>query len=353
MTTTVPDAAPAKDAIVMVDENGVIEAFNQAAGTLLELTGSTARGLSFAELVRPPAGQENDTWVRLRDGVGGVGITPGERRELRLWRTNGTSFPARVAIVPVSVAGRSSFTCFIQDLSLPKRAEVRSFLSQGQLRELAAHIEAAREGERTHIARELHDELGQQLAAIGMDVGWLLRRVQRQEGNAPEVIERLVAMAHLVDSTAEAVRRLATELRPAILDNLGLVDAIRWQVAEFQRRSGVQVRLKTQGEVARTAGVQATALFRILQELLTNIGRHSGATRATVVLRKTPRQVILRVRDNGRGIRDHEAAGLDSFGLVGITERVALLGGTFEITGLLGEGTTAMAALPLPDAEAP
>ncbi|GDX81581.1 hypothetical protein LBMAG42_33920 [Deltaproteobacteria bacterium] len=342
-----PDAVPAKEAIVMVDEHGVIEAFNQAARALLALTGSPLSGLRIVDLLRPAPGQEADMWVRLRDGLPDPGAPAGERRELRLWRANGTSFPARLAIVPVSVAGRSSYTCFIQDLAQARPQEARSFLSQGQLRELAGHIEAAREGERTHIARELHDELGQQLAAIGMDVAWLTRRVQRQEGNAPEVLLRLVAMAQLVDETSAAVRRLATELRPAILDNLGLVEAIRWQIAEFTRRSGVRVKLSAPAEVERVAGVQATALFRILQELLTNVGRHAAATRATVHLRETRSQIVLTVRDNGRGIRDQEAAGLDSFGLVGITERVALLGGRFEISGRPGHGTKATASLPL------
>lgn len=347
MTTMSPDVAPTKDAIVMVDEHGVIEALNQAARNLLALTDAPAAGLRMVDLLRPAPGQEADTWVRLRDGLPDPGAPAGAQRELRLWRANGTSFPARIAIVRVSVAGRSSYTCFIHDLMQRNRVEGRSFLSQGQLRELAGHIEAAREHERTHIARELHDELGQQLAAIGMDVAWLARRVQRQEGNAPEVALRLAAMAQLVDATSAAVRRLATELRPAILDNLGLVEAIRWQIAEFTRRSGVRVKLTAPAQVERTAGALATALFRILQELLTNVGRHAGATRATVRLRETRNRVVLCVRDNGRGIRDQEAAGLDSFGLVGITERVALLGGRFEITGRPGRGTTATAALPL------
>ncbi len=217
--------------------------------------------------------------------------------------------------------------------------------SSDQLRQLAAHLLSVREEERARISREVHDELGQSLTAVKMDLAWL-------EGRMPqncEMLERIRATRKLADSIIQSIRRISTELRPAVLD-LGLAAAVEWQVQDFQARSGIQceVRLLTEEEVAANA---ATAMFRIFQETLTNVARHSQATRAEVVLQKRGDRLVLLIRDNGRGFDQGNPALSKSLGLLGMRERAAILGGRVDIASAPGKGTTVTAWIPLPSPE--
>jgi PAS domain S-box-containing protein len=231
----------------------------------------------------------------------------------------------------------------IIDITERKRAEEALRRSREELRNLAAYRETAREEERTRIAREIHDLLGQDLTALKLDVAWLRQRLPAGE----ELLARKAdAMMSILDATAQTVRRISRELRPALLDDLGLVEAIALHVQEFRERTGIACEFLPSGGEPVMGREPAIALFRIAQEALTNVARHAGAKRVSVVLDSGDGEATLRVSDDGRGIRPEELTGSKSFGLMGIRERVGGLRGTVSITGMPGEGTTVIATIP-------
>jgi signal transduction histidine kinase len=213
--------------------------------------------------------------------------------------------------------------------------------SEEKLRRLAAHLISVREEERAHIAREIHDELGQVLTGLKMEVGWLAKRLKE-----PELVEKTDSMAKLIDSTVQTVRKIATGLRPEMLDDMGLVAAVGWQVKEFQKRTGIRCRAKLPPETAKVDIDVATTMFRIFQEILTNVARHSRATRVDIELVMDPERVSLDVADNGVGIADSDRTGKKSLGLLGMQERALLFGGELRITGTPGHGTRVSVAIP-------
>jgi signal transduction histidine kinase len=219
--------------------------------------------------------------------------------------------------------------------------------SQQQLRRLAESLERSREEERTRIARELLDDLAQQLTAIKMDLGWLLPRLRTVPA---EVTERVAAMDNLVDSIFAMVRRIGMELRPGVLDDLGLASALEWQASEFERRSGIAIQLDTSCDLAPMGRAESTALFRIFQEILTNVARHSGARHVFGSLSVEDGWVRLDVTDDGRGIRPEELDNPRSLGLLGMRERAMLHGGTFRIEPGHGGGTAVSVTLPWTEA---
>jgi signal transduction histidine kinase len=214
------------------------------------------------------------------------------------------------------------------------------------LRGLAARQQNVREEERTRIARELHDELGQQLTGFKMDLSWVKGRMGKTQ---PELAERLQATIRRVDGTVDAVRRIATELRPGVLDLLGLVAAIEWQAQEFRRRTGIETDLELHSDNAPVDDTRGTTIFRILQEALTNVARHAGASRVEIEFTQAKDELGLEVRDNGRGIDVSQASGTHSLGLVGIRERAIACGGYLSIHGTPGGGTSIAVRIPLRD----
>lgn len=338
------DCAP--DAMITTTQEGRIVEFNRAAETLFSLPRAEAVARSVQDFLLPPGTRARREWKALAAAPSSEGNCPGRRSETHMARPDGSSFPVELVVVPVHIGGQASLNWYVHDATDTRREQSRFYLSQWQLRELAGRIEAAREEERAQMAREMHDELGQQMMALGMDVAWLLGRSHHRRGTDPEVIERLKEMAALVESSAEAIRRVATMLRPGILDNLGLIAAIRFHAREFERRSGIHVKVLGSEATSAVAPEHTTAIFRIFQELITNVGRHSGARHVLVELKEAPSHLSLTVQDDGRGIRPEEVAGLSSFGLMGIRERAALLGGTITIGALPGGGTKATLSLP-------
>ena len=214
--------------------------------------------------------------------------------------------------------------------------------SEDKLRRLAAHLISVREEERAHIAREIHDELGQVLTGLKMEVTWLARRLKE----AP-LIEKTDSMCRLIDSSVQTVRKIATGLRPEMLDDMGLVAAVGWQAKEFQKRTGIRARVKLPPESTKLDIDVATTMFRIFQEILTNVARHSRATRIDVDLAIGDDQVTLGVADNGVGIAPADLNGKKSLGLLGMHERALLFGGEVKITGSTGEGTRVLVSIPV------
>jgi len=218
-------------------------------------------------------------------------------------------------------------------------------LLAGELRRLADRQEAVREGERTRIARELHDEFGQALTALNMDLHWLSGRVQ--DGQA-EVDARITAMTQLVGKTAETLHQICADLRPTVLDDFGLVAAIEWQVEEFRRRTGIRCDARLPRKVrCPLPKEQATAVFRIFQESLTNVARHAHASEVKVALTIREGLVTLAVSDNGRGISPRRLADAHSLGLLGMRERALAWGGAIDVSGSDKKGTTVTLRLPV------
>lgn len=216
--------------------------------------------------------------------------------------------------------------------------------SADQLRELAAHLQDAREEERTRIARELHDELGQGLTIIKLQVSELVRAVPREE---KALAERLQSTIGLVDAAIDDVRRVATELRPAELD-FGLDSAIRWQVQEFQAHTRMDCIAELSIENPAWDADRSTTLFRILQEALTNVARHSRATRVEVRLTRSDGHIVLEVKDNGRGITEDQSGGrTGSLGILGMRERALAVGGKLTVASRAGGGTVVRARIPI------
>jgi len=217
--------------------------------------------------------------------------------------------------------------------------------SREELRALAARLQSIREEERTRIARELHDELGQALTGLKLDLAWMERRMNRHVHS--ELVDRCASLLARLDDVMIAVRRIITELRPSILDHLGLVDAIEWQAQEFAARTGLALDLDLVVACEPPTDTIATAVFRMLQEALTNIAKHASATRVRVALRVDADALTLDVSDDGRGITREELRGAHSLGLLGLRERALALGGEVAVTRNTSTGTTVALRLPM------
>jgi signal transduction histidine kinase len=232
-----------------------------------------------------------------------------------------------------------------QQRSAHRRAEEQLRESHEQLRALSVYLQSVREEERTRIAREVHDGLGQALTGCKLDLSWIASRLPKEQ---KELVEKTRALSGHIDSTIQMVRRIATELRPGILDHLGLAAALEWQANEFQTRTGIQCEVHASLNEPDLPPDLNTTFFRIFQETLTNIIRHAGATRVVVELKEKDGSVVLEVRDNGRGISRAEITKTKSMGLLGMRERAALLGGEFKIgRAAKGEGTRVTISIPL------
>ncbi|MCL5952365.1 MAG: sensor histidine kinase [Chloroflexi bacterium] len=217
-----------------------------------------------------------------------------------------------------------------------------------QLRLLAAHLQSAREEERITIAREIHDEIGTLMTAIKMDLAYLSKEITGGTPKSPETLrEEISATTKLVDNAIRTVHQIALELRPAVLDHLGLRSALEWQVREFQARTKIESEFVSTVDHLQLDPERSTAVFRILQEALTNVARHAHATHVEVTLQEQDRQLMLQVHDNGRGISQEQVSGTRQFGLLGMRERAHIFGGDVLVQGAPGQGTTVAVRIPV------
>lgn len=217
-----------------------------------------------------------------------------------------------------------------------------------RLRDLSGRLEAAREEERSRLARELHDELGQVLTSTKLDLMWLCERVRQADaGPSVSLVNKLQSLAGLVEIAIATVQRITTDLRPAVLDHFGLQAALEWEATTFQARTGIRCRVESRLDAAvHLDPPRATALFRIAQESLTNVARHAHAGAVRISLRGIKGRILLEVQDNGRGIGEHDVNNRRSAGLLGMQERAHLLGGEFQISGTPGRGTKVVVSMP-------
>jgi PAS domain S-box-containing protein len=264
--------------------------------------------------------------------------------EMRLRRADGEYRWFLVRTVPLRDEFRNIIKWFGTSTEIEdrKRAEKILFRSFEQLRALTARLQSVREEERARMAREIHDELGQALTAIKIDLASLVSELPAEQTQAL----RKQSIMKLIDETIQTVRRISTELRPGILDDLGLVAAVEWAAEEFQARTGTKCQISLPRADLALDPERATALFRIFQETLTNVARHAHATEVNVRLAYDRCDVSLEVRDNGKGISEEQLTAANSLGLLGMLERALLLGGELTISGVPGKGTTVRVRIP-------
>jgi signal transduction histidine kinase len=237
-----------------------------------------------------------------------------------------------MVVVPLMVLGIAVLTTMVG----------RVQRSYEQMRALAGRLETVREEERRRIAREIHDELGQSLTAIKIELSSLLFEWPAEQKPS----SRVETITTLVDQTIQSVRKISTELRPGILDALGLVAAVEWAAEEFETRTGTKCRVDLPDDALQIDQQQATAIFRILQETLTNVARHADATQVDIRLAREDGRLSLNVQDNGQGITEEQISASGSLGILGMRERVSLLGGEFLIAGEPNRGTRVSVRIP-------
>jgi len=224
-------------------------------------------------------------------------------------------------------------------------SEQRLRTSEENLRALATHLQSIREEERIHIAREIHDELGQALTGLKFELNSFADSYESDDARARQ--EKQQALNLAIDRIINSVRRIASGLRPEVLDEIGLAAAFEWQAREFQRRTGIRCHVNIAAHFANPDTDRSTALFRIFQELLTNVARHANATRVNVALSQDDGALALCVEDNGRGIKESEAHSPRSLGFLGLKERALAFGGTIDVKGDEGKGTRVSVSIPV------
>ncbi|MCU7499484.1 MAG: PAS domain S-box protein [Ignavibacteria bacterium] len=250
--------------------------------------------------------------------------------------------------VPIVYEGKPAILTLLKEVTREKVAERSLQNSREELRRLAAHLQAAREEERTYIAREIHDELGQYLTGLKMDISFLedLVNDNSELSNKEQLLDKIASASSLIDTTVKSVRKIASELRPVILDSMGLEAAIEWLADDFRARSGIPCECFLTVSEIKLGRDKSTAVFRILQESLTNIMRHANATRVTVSFIEEGSNYLMEIKDNGKGITEEDFKKAKSFGLLGMKERAYLFGGTTEFESKPGKGTTVSVQIP-------
>lgn len=333
------------DGIFAFDREFLITAWNPAMERITGLSREAAIGKPVLDLL--PSLKETGEDRCLSEALAG------ESRVSEGWQhpipqTGNMGF-FEVCYAPLSSDGESIIGALgcVRDVTQRTQAEQERRRKHDQLRGLAESIETAREGERKRIAREIHDELGQRLAVLNMNLSMLENELSK---SPLELVhgtrERIQSMQDLIEATIDWIGRICVELRPSILDNLGLTAAIQWQAQEFQARTGIQCTFARLAKDVALDADRSTAVFRIFQELLANVARHAGAKTVRVKFENAGHSLVLQVRDDGEGIREEQITSPDSLGLLGIRERAEWLGGEVEIRGLPGAGTKVTLKIP-------
>ena len=328
----------AMDGILLLDMEGNIIDVNSAFARM--------HGYSVEELLRMNLGQLDTTESLALAAARMRRIQSGETIgfEVEHYHQDGHVLPLDVAASAINIDGKMYSLAFHRDITERRRTEQELKRSQRELRGLSKAANEALEAERRRTARELHDELGQSLTALKMDLESLRSALPPGQ---PELGERALAMHVLLDSTIAATRRIAADLRPLMLDDLGLAAALDWLTNNFSKHTGIATDLVIDDSVAQVPEPIASALYRITQESLTNVAKYAQASTAEIRLERDGDWVQLLVRDNGRGIAPADKDKRGTFGLLGIRERVTLLGGEVAIVGAPGQGSEVRARIPL------
>jgi len=326
MTRRLYAALDATPVAVWITQDERIEYANRAAALLLgEPHGDALQGRSLASLLPAATLEDLRSQVLPRESAWAVRV-PGQ-----LKRGDGAIRDIEIVLAPLPDHGHSVLQMVIDDVTERRRAAAELERSGQALRRLQASVVEAREEERRRISRELHDELGQRLTALKMELSGLAERTGLGAQDA-----RVTGMLAMLDETVAAVRRIASDLRPLMLDDLGLNAAIEWLARDMARRTGIDIRVRLDDAHPPPTGRLATALYRMVQEGLTNVARHARARRVDVALRRHGDTLVLSVTDDGVGLPESGPVRDDAYGLMGMRERAALLGGSLELVNAEG-----------------
>lgn len=269
------------------------------------------------------------------------------QRKIKEWlhqKKDGTIINVSIQTSDIMYDGIKAVLVMANDISASAKAKAELKKSQSEYRELATQIETIRENERTKMAREIHDELGQQLTGLKMDISWISKKVKSED---LAIKEKMRDIVELIDKTVITVRRISTELRPSILDDLGLVSAMDWQSEEFEKRFEIKSTFKSNVPHIKLSEEVATNVFRIYQESLTNVSRHAQATKVAATLTIENNFLKLTIEDNGIGFNENNIVHKKTLGLLGMKERVLLIGGTYEFKSNNTSGTSINISVPL------
>lgn len=336
------------DGIVTVDEHQNIVLVNPAAAAAFGYTVEELLGQSLQKVIPERHRHSHGSHVRK------FGDTGETRRKMggayadfyvTGLRANGEEFPIEASISSLLENGHRFYTVIFRDITERKIAKERLAQYHTQLSQLSAALQSIREEERKHIARELHDDLGQLLAALRMDLSLLHRDSVKTE----KTEKTLTSMDQLLLTAINTLRRIATDLRPRALDEGGLFFALSTLTKDFSKRHEIHCEFLANEEELTLDDARSTAIFRIVQESLTNVTRHANASEVSIAFERTPQELRFRIHDNGRGIEEDDMRKTRSFGLVGMRERIKALNGEFNVTSQPGQGTTLEVSIPIED----
>jgi PAS domain S-box-containing protein len=332
----------ASEAIISIDESSTIVLANPAAAQLFLSTAAEMQGQPLSRYMHAPPGTSGPptAWCRTSTGRAGRRGTDCAATGVR---NDGELFPIEGSISTSHRSGRTIYTIILRDVTERHMVQHKLARSRDQLRQLSAALQTIREEERAYIARELHDDLGQLLASLRMDLALL----QQEDGNTPDTQRLMAGMENNLLTAITSLRRIATNLRPRALDEGGLYFALQALRDDFVERHGIPVTLYADEAELRLDDAASTAIFRIVQEALTNIARHANASNVTMNLYRLNHELLIQIRDNGRGIRAEDMEKAESLGLIGMRERVWAMNGEITISSDEPPGTRIEIVLPL------
>ncbi len=332
------------DAIITMDAKGKVLTWNQRAASIFGWHANEVIGKKLADLIIPSQYKSSHESGLNRFLKTGEHEILDKQIQLTALHKDGRTFPVEIAVSATQRDNTYTFTGIVRDITQRKQAEGQLFSSREQLRNLSNRLQLAREEEKTRIAREIHDELGQALTMLKLDLSWMEKKLSRKD--AP-VIEKSRSMMHLIEDTIQIVQRIASELRPQMLDILGLCETLKWQTKEFQKRTGIPCELNIEPEQIPVDPERSTALFRIYQEALVNVVRHARADRVETVFKKEHGNLVLEVKDDGVGMDADLVENPKSLGLIGIRERILVWRGEMQLKSELGKGTALKITIPV------
>jgi len=328
-------------ALLVAEDSGKIVDVNPQAEALLGRMRGEILGMNQRELY-----PRQEEWA-------GFPIPPGENAgsyEAEVLRKDGSTVATDVSVTRMQLQGRNLLLLLLRDITRRRQTESELRRSREQLRALAAKLQAVREEERSRVAREIHDELGQMLTALKMDLRYIEADLERfNDVRLNPILDKAVAATELSDALAKSVQRIAAELRPGILDRLGLVSALAYEAEQFQQRTGIVCHLKMPSEEPALSIDAVTAVFRIFQEAMTNIARHAEASVVKVELQSAAGLLTLEIGDNGKGIQAADLLGTYSLGVLGMKERARQLGG--DVVFRQGANGGTIVALQIPQTQ--
>jgi PAS domain S-box-containing protein len=330
------------DAIVAVDASARIVLFNPAAEHMFGLVASAVKGKHFEILLPEHARANHAVHMQRFASKESDLMVKAPQMEITGRRANGDEFPIESTVSKSIVGGRLQMTAVLRDVTDRRRSQNELTQLNVQLRQLTSSLQMVREQERKRLSRELHDELGQQLTGLKLNLSWLSNRLRSGRQASVETIDE---MRELIDRTIGSVRRISTELRPLSLEELNFEEAIELHCQEFAKRSEIELVLHVQGSRRVVEDELATALFRILQESLTNVAKHALATQVIVDLTDSETELVLTVSDNGKGMQHQAKSG--GIGLLSMRERAISIGASFQVLNNLPQGTTIELVIPM------